>query len=84
MVVNSLAAILPDGDQLPHLCACMESARSRSFDTRFPRQTLTQRGYRRDEVGAPGTGGLDHVVLAQWVCGAGRVFEWQDMLWYGM
>ena len=55
MVVNSLAAILPDGDQLPHPCACMESARPRSSDPHFPRQILTQRGYRRGEVGAPRT-----------------------------
>ena len=34
-------------------------------------------------MGSVGAGGTDHVVLVQWVCGAGGVFEWEDLLWYG-
>jgi hypothetical protein len=34
-------------------------------------------------MGVVGLGRLDHVILVQWVRGAGRFFERKDLLWHG-
>jgi hypothetical protein len=34
-------------------------------------------------MGAVGAGGVDNVILVQWVCSSRCVFERQDLLWHG-
>lgn len=85
MVVNPLAAVLPLGDQLPHLRARMVSPRT---DPPPPAQPPPQ--VRRTEgkgvcgVDTSRAGGTDNVTLVRWVRGPRRVFVGEDLLRYGM
>ena len=82
MVVNTLAPVLPERNQLPHLRARMESAHPRATHP-DPNQVQPYPGECDGQMGTAVLGGLDDVVLVQWVCSTGCISEWKDLLWNG-